>query len=347
MRDVARRAGVSTATVSYVLNARPGVSVERRLQVLTAISELGFRPNRLARSLRKGRSRVLGLILLDIANPFYPEIAAGVIEAAALTDYQVFVAHGGPNGKFVQRETEALVEHRCDGIIFTSLTEGDRDVMDSLLAAGVPCVQAVRRLRGVSADFVGIDDHLGGTDAARHLLSLGHRDIAVLAGPQTSSSSHGRLLGFTAALAEAHVTLPKEWSLECELTREGGYRGTLQLLARAKRPGAIFCGNDMIAMGAIDALLKSGLRVPEDMAVVGYDDMSFASDRQIQLTSVHQPRAEIGRVAVRLLLDRVASPEAPIRTVILPHHLVVRRSSGAPDSMHTSSEFPFSEEALP
>jgi len=156
MRDVARHAGVSVATVTYVLNGLPGVSAERRKHVLAAIAELGFKPNLLARSLRRGHTKVLGLILLDIANPFYPEIAAGVIEAAAMAGYQVFVAHGGADGQFVQREAEALVEHRGDGIIFTSLVEAHRKLVTRLLEMGVPCIMAVRRLRGVLADFVGI-----------------------------------------------------------------------------------------------------------------------------------------------------------------------------------------------
>jgi LacI family transcriptional regulator len=330
MVDVARLAGVSTATVSYVLNNQPGISDERRRQVMRAIEQLGFKPNRLARGLRKGISRVLGVILGDIANPFYTDIAAGVIEASAARDYQVFVSHGGPDGELVRREAWALAEHRCDGIIFTSLTGSERELLRELLDSGVACVQAVRRVRGVRADFVGIDDRAGGRDAAAHLLLLGYRDFGVLAGPQDSSASRARFLGFLQSLREGGVQVPRPRRLECRLTRESGHAGLEELIRRSGGPPrALICGNDMIALGAIDALLERGYRVPEDVAVVGYDDMSFASARQICLTTVHQPRARIGEVAVGLLLDRLANPGLRPRTVILPHRLVVRRSCGA------------------
>jgi LacI family transcriptional regulator, galactose operon repressor len=327
--DVARSAGVSIATVSYVVNGRGGVGEQTRRRVLRAAEELDFRPNRLATGLRRGRSKVLGLLLADIANPFYPEIASGVIDAATRFGYEVFLGHTGDRPEVQKREVRALLDHRCDGLIFTTLAIQDRPLLDELLAARVPFAQAVRRVPGVAADFVGIDDESGGYQAAAHLLSLGYRDVALIVGPQFSSSSHNRASGFHRALREAGVRPAEHRYLECALSREEGYRSCQRLLASGGPPEAIVCGDDVIALGAIDALMDAGLRVPGDVAVIGFDDIPFAASRMIELSTVRQPRAQIGAEAVRLLSRRIEHPAEPPTELILKHELVVRRTCGA------------------
>lgn len=328
LSDVAKHAGVSIATVSYVMNDRAGVGERTRANVLRIADELGFRPNRVASGLRTGRTHVLGLVLADITNPFYPEIAGGVIAAAAEAGFQVFLSHGGPDGGLDGEVVRALCDHQCGALIFTSLVVSDGPLLFDVVPPDMPIVQVVRRIPGIHADFVGIDDRAGAREETRHLLDLGHRDVAVLAGPFASSASSERTSGYLEALAEAGIELSPESVLECSLTADAGYRAAQQLLASRRRPPeAVLCGNDLIALGAIDAFLAHGLAVPDAISVAGYDDIWFASSRLVQLTTVRQPRHEMGRAAVSLALERLADPDIAPREVIMKHELVVRRTT--------------------
>ncbi len=330
--DVARRARVSPAAVSYVLNGRPGVGEASRRRVLKAAEVLGYRRNRLAHSLREGRTHVLGLLLANIANPFYPEIAAGVIAVAGESGYQVFVSHTAEDRDQQLREVQALSDHGCDGLIFTSVTEADKKMLRDLLISGPVFVQAVRRVQGIAADYVGIDNAAAGREVMQHLVALGHTNIAVVSGPLASSASRGRYEGMLQALAEAGLSLPPGGVAESTLTREDGYRAATRLLKTSRRPTAIACGNDMIALGAVDAVMDAGLGVPADVAITGFDDMSFASSRMVNLTTISQPLREIGSTSVELLTSRIRDPSQPPREVILPHRLITRGSSAAPPS---------------
>lgn len=334
LADVARQAGVSRAAASYVINGKPGVGQASRERVLAVAEELGFRPNRLARGLRQGHSKAIGLLLADVSNPFYPEIAAGVLEAAKSLDYKVFLSHTGDDSRRQASEAHALLDHRCDGLIFTTLTSADRHLLEQLMRHGVPFVQMVRRVPGIAADFVGIDDESGGRAAGEHLLTLGHRDIAMVLGPHQSSASRARAYGFCQALARRGITVPPQRQAESPLTRDGGYRAARRLFSAAPPPQAVACGNDVIALGVIDALMDVGLRVPGDVAVIGYDDMSFASSRLIELTTVRQPRHEMGVEAARLLVTRIQDPDALPSERIFPHLLVPRRTCG--EELHRS-----------
>ncbi len=326
--DVAKRAGVSIATVSYVMNDRGGVGDQTRANVLRIADELGFRPNRVASGLRTGRTNVLGLVLADITNPFYPEIAGGVIAAAAEAGFQVVLSHGGADDGIDVEVVQALCDHRCGALIFTSLLVSDGELLFDVVSPDVPIVQVVRRIPGIHADFVGIDDRAGAREEAQHLVDLGHRDIAVLAGPSASSASSERTRGYLDALAEAGLEPAPESVRECSLTADAGYRAAQELLASRRRPPeAVLCGNDLIALGAIDAFLAHGLAVPDDVSVAGYDDIWFASSRLVQLTTVRQPRHEMGRAAVSLALERLSDPDIPPREVIMEHELAVRRTT--------------------
>lgn len=340
LADVARTAGVSTAAVSYALNGRPGVSEESRRRVLQVAKQLGFRPNRLARALRHGQTKMLGLLLADIANPFYPEIASAIITEAAAKGYEVFLSHAGLHGQLQRDAVGALLDRQSDGLLFTSVVESDRELLTELLDARVPLVQVVRQVDDLPADFVGIDDRAAGVDIARHVLGAGRCRPVVLGGPPESSASRDRLHGYRDAFSEYGVEIVHPELVEGDLTRESGHARALELLADSSgaRPDVLVCGNDMIALGAIDALYEAGLRVPDDVAVVGYDDMSFASSRLIGLTSVEVPRAELGRVAVRVLLQRMERPTALPQKVVLPHRVVVRQTCGVAPASPAADE---------
>ena len=209
----------------------------------------------------------------------------------------------------------------------------DGPLVSQIVPADVPIVQTIRRAPDLAGDFVGIDDRRGAREAAQHLVELGHRDVALLTGPSRSSASTERSLGFLDALADAGIEPEPSRVVECQLTVEAGYGGATRLLAnRAAPPGALVCGNDLIALGAIDALFDHGLSVPDDVSVVGYDDIWFASSRLVQLTTVRQPRDEIGRVAVSLALERLRDSAIGAREVILPHEFVVRRTTRPVDA---------------
>lgn len=328
LADVARRAGVSIATVSFVMNGRDGVGDQTRAHVLRIAEEVGFRPNRLASGLRTGQSRVVALVLADITNPFYPDIAGGVIAAAAEAGYEVFLSHSGVDGNLDAEAVQALCDHQCAALIFTSLMLSDGPMITDIVPAEVPLVQVVRRVPGLEADFVGIDDRGGAHEAATHLIELGHRDFALLVGPLSSTASRERSLGFREALTTARIEVGGDRVLACQLTVESGFESAVRLLAsRAEPPTAVLCGNDLIALGAIDAFVDHGLAVPGDISVVGYDDIWFSSSRLVQLTTVRQPRDAMGRVAVSLALDRLADPQLAPRDVVLPHEFVLRRTT--------------------
>ena len=331
MADVAREAGVSIASVSYALNDQPGVSAASRVRILAEAERLGFSTDRLARGLRRGATQLIGLLVPDIANPFYPEIAAGVIDAASASGYQVLICQVGLNATHQEAEANKLLDLRVDGLIFTGLVGSDRPLVTRLLNRGVPLVQAVRRLPRLTADHVGIDDRAAGAELASYLLELGHRDITVFTGPSASSASRGRLAGYRAAFEERQLSLPAERILHLDLTYAAGYEAAGRVFDSGRRlPTAIIAGNDVMATGVIDAVLDHGRLVPEEVSVVGYDDMSFSGSRLLGLTTVHQPRHELGVTAVELLLSRLESPDLRARTVLLPHHLKIRSSSAAP-----------------
>lgn len=327
--DVAKKASVSVATVSNVLNDRGRVSEESRGRVLRAAESISFRPDRLARGLRAGRTSVLGLLLGNIANPFYTEVAAGVVDGAARLGYHVFVSHTASDPEIQRREAEALRDHRCDGLIFTAVTEDDRVLLDELIRYRMPIVQVERWVPGLRADHVGIDNRTAGREVTAHLAAVGHTEIAIIAGPETSAASRERYHGFQEGIRDAGLSLRPTHVYMSELTREGGHRAAETLLAVRPRPTAIACGNDMIALGVMDAIIDHGLRIPADVGVAGFDDMPFASSRLIDLTTVRQPLQRLGSTAVEMLLARLERPTRAPARIILPHELIVRGSCGA------------------
>jgi LacI family transcriptional regulator len=326
LADVARRAGVSEATVSYVLNDRPGVSEGRRLEVLRAARELGFRPNRVAQALRGGASRVFGVLLGELSNPAYWDFSASVIETAGGDDYQVLLAYAGDVDKADQVRT--LLAHQVDGLLVTTAVEQDRPLLEELALRDVPFVLALRDFPGFPADFVGIDQEAGAREVVEHLLALGHRRVGILSGPQRSDTIRTRVAAYRAALAAAGIGPDVTPFAEGEQTHASGYEMAHGMLrTRSGRPTALACANDLVALGAIDAAWDLGLAVPDDVAIAGFDDVSLAAARPIQLTSVQVPRLEVGRVAIHLLLERLADPDLPPRRAVLPHRLMVRAST--------------------
>ena len=332
--DIARESGVSKSTVSRVLNGHSQVSDEARRRVLEAIERLNYTPNGLARGLSGRRTGMVGFVLSDISNPFFPEIVRGVEDIARELGYTVFLAN--TDGQ-VEREEEAvrlLVERRVDGVIFGSVTEDTR-CLPKLSEVGIPFVLAGRSTRDPALDCVVVDNVLGGRLATEHLIKLGHARIAFIGGPPSVLASVERYEGYRQAM-RAHG-IPEETKLVqwADFRYEGGYQAARMLLRSTRnRPTAIFAANDQMAIGALDAVLDLGLEVPRDVAIVGFDDIPAARLRTVQLTTVAQPKYDIGSLAMQLLAQRIeersrGSQSGEPRRLLLAPRLVVRRTCGA------------------
>jgi DNA-binding LacI/PurR family transcriptional regulator len=332
IHDVAKLAGVSKSLVSLVMRGADNVSDEKRSAVLAAAEELGYRPNAVARSLVSRRTHHLGLMLSDLHNPYFAEVAVGVMEAATEHDYRVLLNTGFMSPAREADALDTLLELRMDGVLMAGARVASSVIRH--VAQSVPVVAITRNVRLPGVDVVVNDDRLGATMAVDHLVSLGHRRIAHIDGGGGSGAKR-RARGFLDAMAR-HGLARQARRIAGEYTEEAGTRGVAELLAEGARSTAIFCANDYQAVGAVDALRKADLSVPEDVSVVGYDNVHLAALGQVNLTTVHQPRHEMGRQAAKLILERLqlrtAGQDRPDRRVIIPPEFVVRGSTAPPAS---------------
>lgn len=329
LSDIAARAGVSVASVSFALNGAPGVSEELRQRIILLAKELEFRPNRAARDLQAGTSSTISLLLVDLANPFYPEIASGVIAAAASRNHEVLISQVGVDGENHRKAVLAQIDRGSEGILFTSVVASDADLLSELERRGHPFVQIYREIEEIDGDFVGIDDLTAGTEMGRHVADCGYRSVAVLGGAKDSSASRNRAFGFITGLDAGGATVINRDDLWGDLTRASGTARSAEILATHPSVDAFVCGNDVIAVGVYDTCRNQGLSVPTDVGLTGFDDMSLSSSGPFQLTTVSVPRHEMGRLAADLLLDRIAGDAGPVRRLILEHELVPRETTSA------------------
>jgi LacI family transcriptional regulator len=330
IHDVARRAGVSAGTVSNVLN-RPGyVAGPTRERVLTAIADLGFTPIQHARKFPAGRQRTLGLALADLANPFFVDVALGAEAEAKRLGVGVVMIHNGEDAGREQDNLDVLVQQRVHGIMIAPVHTDD-SALDRLDARDIPLVYVDRVADQSVRCWVKTDDHAGGRLAGEHLIALGHRDIAFVGNLGTSAQVDHRFEGFAAALSEAGVAprrlATSDWRIP------DGRQAASDLAGAGELPTAIMCGNDLIALGLLLEFAGRGIRVPDDVSVVGFDDLSWSEAATVPLTTVRQPREELGSRAVRLLLDEIDRGDAHIHQhELLVPELVVRGSTAAPRS---------------
>lgn len=329
MRQVAERAGVSPTTVSHVINQTRFVSAATQQRVLVAMKELGYRPNILARSLRRGETHTLGLILPDSANPFFAEIGRKIEEAAFKENYSVILCNTEGDTAKELWYVDVLGKKQVDGIIFV----GTGDQADSLLLLfdqEIPLVLVDRDLPEVEVDAVLTDNLLGGQQATSHLIDLGHRRIGCITGPSHLTPSAQRVTGYRHALEDAGLPVDEGLIKRGDFHPESGHTAALSLIALANAPTAIFVCNDLMAIGVLFAAAEVGRRVPEDLSVVGFDDIELASYTIPSLTTISQPKSQIGRTAVKLLIERIADKSRPVQRVLLSTSLIQRRSSGGP-----------------
>ncbi|KUH40470.1 LacI family transcriptional regulator [Streptomyces kanasensis] len=329
IKDVAREAGVSVGTVSNVINRPDRVSDEVRARVHAAIRSLGYVRSESARQLRAGRSRMLGLLVMDTANPFFAALARGAEDVARRADLGVMVCNSAEDVSAEESYVSLFAEQRVRGALLA--TTDPRGTPWRLLGRqGIPFVLVDRVVDEAEACSVAVDDVAGGLLAGRHLLDAGHRRVAYVRGPDRLQQVRDRRTGLVRALEEAGGAADDLVELDVDRLDVGAGRDAgARLLGLAPRPTAVFCANDLLALGLLQTVHAAGVRVPEDLAVVGYDDIEFAEASLIPLTSVRQPAAEMGRLATELLLEEsgAAPEEHRHRRIVLQPELVVRRSS--------------------
>ncbi|MFF4759236.1 LacI family DNA-binding transcriptional regulator [Streptomyces sp. NPDC001292] len=325
IRDVAARAGVSKSLVSLVLRGSGSVRPEKRQAVLAAVEELGYRPNAAARSLSERRTRTVGVLLNDMRNPWFVELLDGLNSRLYDSGLHMLLADGHLNRRLGEDLTRTFTELRVDGLVAVGTL---RDPRALRVAAGrVPTVAAgTREPELPEVDVVAGDDEQGARLATEHLISLGHRHIAHIAGRGAVGDLRRR--GFEDTM-RAHGLAGTAVVEQGDLTEEGGYRATVRLLSRAPRPTAVFAVNDMACVGALSAAEESGLRVPRDLSLAGYDNTYLSRLRHLWLTTVDNASHDVGRRAAQRLLDRIDNPDLP-RTVDLTSPVLEVRGTTAP-----------------
>jgi LacI family transcriptional regulator len=326
MRDVAERARVSVTTVSHVINATRPVSDERRERVLTAMDELGYQPNRLARSLRRGQTHTIGMIIPDNANPFFAEMARGVEDTSFANGYSVILCNSDGDLEKELLYTNLLTEKRVDGILFIAAGLSTDRILD-LQAQRMPLVVVDRDLPDAAVDSVLTNNAQGGRLATRHLIELGHRRIACITGPSDVTPSAERVTGYRQAMREAGVPVDSALIVKGDFQCDSAHRAAVRLLQMEDPPTAIFACNDLMAVAVMSAAWERGRRVPADLSVVGFDDVRLASLTNPPLTTIAQPKYEMGVLAVTMLLERMRHPEMPAQRRVLETSLVTRRST--------------------
>jgi len=320
---------VSRTTVSRVLNHGSDVSEETRRRVMEAIEDLKYRPSALARSLIRQKTDTLGVILSDITDPFFSRIIQGVEDVAHKFGYGIVYASMRWDSQLKHNYVRFLSSGRVDGLLIMGHVVGNEDYVRTLVEEGFPAVLVEYWIEGLRANFISIDNRGGGYLATRHLLDLGHRCIAHLAGHRNAKVTAERLEGYRAALAEAGLPFDERLVVYCDFTTESALAASRNLLRLEPRPTALFAANDLMAYGAVHAAREAELEVPHDLAVVGFDNIELASLVSPPLTTVNQPRYEIGSVAALTLIQQIENKDAKPVSSEFKTSLVVRASCGA------------------
>jgi DNA-binding LacI/PurR family transcriptional regulator len=329
IRHIAEHAGVSVGTVSHVLNGSARVRPNRRARVEAAIASLGFVPSRLGSSLRRQRTDIIGMIIPDIGNPFFPSVVRGVQDATSGEGRQLMLCNSDNDPAKQRSYLEVIRSYRPAGLIVIPADEAAfAPFGDAAIPIPFPMVCIDRQPIGWRGDSVVSANHEGGASAAGHLLELGHRRFGIISGPHTVNTARDRVAGFVAALGLAGLERDAWKVREGAFDRQSGFEATLALLKATPRPTAIFAGNDLMAIGAILAFREAGLQCPADISVVGFDDLDIAALTQPALTSISQPGYAIGQAAANLLLRRLEGDARASEQLVLPTTLKTRGSTG-------------------
>lgn len=327
IKDVARAAGVSVSTVSHVFHETRPVASATEQRVRAAIEELGYRPSRLARALKGDRTGTIGMLATSSTNPFFAQIIASVEQHCFERGFNLILCNTGDDFDRLTAHLATLLEKRIDGLLVLT-TNADRRIFDELASTRPVRVVAIDTDAVDGVAVVNDDSVAGGAMAAGHLIERGFRNIGVLTGPPGHPRCESRLVGFTDALAQAGLSIAPEHRVTAELTVAGGHEAMGALLARGARPDALFCHNDLMAIGALCALSQAGLSAPKDMSIIGYDDIEMAAYTSPPLTTVRQPSAAMGQRSADLLIGLIDGTSEQAESVALAPELVERASVG-------------------
>ncbi|EGR1072170.1 substrate-binding domain-containing protein [Vibrio cholerae] len=326
MKDIARLAGVSTSTVSHVINKSRFVSDEIAERVNNAAQQLNYAPSALARSLKMNRTKTIGMLVTTSTNPFFGEVVKGVERSCYHQGYNLILCNTEGDNQRMKASINTLLQKRVDGLLLMCSTlEGERlDVFDRY--PDIPIVVMDWGPILFASDKIQDNSLQGGYMAAKHLIECGHKEIGCITGPLIRHQAQMRYEGYKRALAEAGIAINPDWIVESDFECEGGYQAFEKLYERGKLPSALFVSNDMMAMGVIQAASQRGLRVPDDLSLIGYDDVHIAKFMTPALTTIHQPKYRLGKAAVDTLLYRLENPDTTAQVVQLEPTLVARNS---------------------
>lgn len=329
IKDIARALGISHSTVSRALRDSPLVRAETAAEIKAKAYALGYRPSAVARSLVTRETRTIGIVVTTIADPFHGEVVTGIEECAAAAGYSVILASSHRDPDREMRVVRALQERRVDGILVASSRVGDL-YLSVMTEMRVPIVLINNQHEGQLVYSVSVDNESAARAAVRHLTDLGHTRVAYLGDRFGSHSDRERLAGYRSALEDAGIPFQKEMIVEGDSTPEGSAPGVRRLLSLTPRPTALFCYNDMSSLGALQAARELSVDVPQRLSIVGFDDLFFCSYLQPPLTTIRQPRHEMGRRATELLLELLNGEEVPAKRISVQGQLVVRSSTAPP-----------------
>jgi DNA-binding LacI/PurR family transcriptional regulator len=331
MRQIAERAGVSIGTVSHVINETAAVRPKLRDRVLEAIRSMGYQPSALAQGLRKNRTNMLGMVIPDITNPFFPAVVRGVEDVAYKRSFRVILCNADNDPSKEASYVRELRSYHIAGLLIIPSVGADiAGHLRAYSSASVPVVCIDRIPEGWKGDAVLVANAEGAYWATRHLIEMGHKRLAAIAGPLKLTNAAERLKGFTRALNEARIEIEPEFIQEARFDTASGHQAALRLLGMLPRPTAIFACNDLMAFGVLEAARELNLRCPEDLSIAGFDSLEFTRFTDPSLTSVYQPGYQLGSTAARLLLQRVDGMSSAPKKVLLPTELKKRNSVGPP-----------------
>ena len=333
MKQIANMAGVSLGTVSHVLNNSARVREPLRVRVLDAVEALGYQPSQLARGLRRDKTNMLGMVIPDVTNPFFPAVVRGAEDVAFSNGFRLVLCNTDNDHAKEVAHLNELRTYLPSGLIVIPSTFSDLTAhAERYRRAGTAVVCVDRLPKRWNGDSVTVANEEGSYTAVCHLLQVGHRRLAAIVGPLHLTNAQQRIAGFRRALATAKLTVEPEYIQETTFDRSGGYTKARLLLKMLPRPTAIFAGNDLIALGVIQAIRELGLRCPEDVSVMGFDDLDFAELISPSLSSVSQSGYQLGATAARILVDRISGDDGPPKHVVLETKLQIRESVTPPPS---------------
>lgn len=324
MKDIARIAKVSTSTVSHVINNTRYVSDEIREKIMKVVNELNYTPSAVARSLKVKETKTLGMLVTATSNPFFAEVVSGVEQYCNQHHYNLIISSIDGNEQRLQQNIQTLIQKQVDGLLL--MYSDTRHAMVEQLNLNLPIVVMDWWPTELNADKIYENSEFGAYLATKTLIEQGHKNIAIITGKLDKSLAHNRLLGYQKALQDAHLPINPDWIIESHFDFEGGVEGMKKLLQITPRPTAVFACSDTIAVGIYQVAWQQGLHIPQDISVIGYDNIMLAQYLTPPLTTIHQPKAELGKLAVETLLERIKSPNLEYKTTMLQPQLIWRAS---------------------